>query len=336
MGLVELMVWAVLSVLIVGIIGFIYLNSKQITRGNDTISRLQENGRFALHLIDRDLRMAGFGGCDGLDVTPVSTLASAAYPYQFNVAIAGYHGDGSSWTPTLDASISALTPAPSASADVVTIRQIEGQGVQLTAAMAGSTGSLQVAPGSTLATGDILLVADCSAAAIFNATSFDAGSGVVGHATGGSTLPGNNTNDLGHAFSTDATVYRLVTRTYYVGPSARKPGTNALWVNAVPAYDGQLQPEEMVEGVDSVALSFGEDTDGDHAANRYVTADGVGTWSNVVSVKAQLLLASVLDNMATSPQPYKFPDTAASFTTPTDRRIRTVLSSVITLRNRVP
>lgn len=334
MGLVELMIWMAVSLLIIGIIGIIYVNSKQVTRVNDTISRLQENGRFAMSLIDSNMRMAGFRGCDGLDVTPASTLASTGYPYQFDVAVAGYHGGGASWTPALDPSLAAL--APSASADVVTIRQIDGQAVQLTAPMASSTGDLQVASGSPLAAGDVLLVADCGAAAIFNATSFNASSGVVGHGTGGSAIPGNSTNDLGHKFSTDAAVYRLVTRTYYVGPSLRKPGTNALWVDSVPAYDGQVQPEEMVEGVDGFVLYFGEDTTGDHAANRYVTADGVGTWTNVVSVRAQVLLASVLDNMATSSQPYKFPDTAVSSTTPTDRRIRTVFSSVITLRNRVP
>jgi type IV pilus assembly protein PilW len=64
-----------------------------------------------------------------------------------------------------------------------------------------------------------------------------------------------------------------------------------------------------------------------------VSANGVGTWGNVVSVKAQLLLATVKDNMTTAPQAYTF---NAVTTTPTDRRLRTVLSSVITVRNRVP
>jgi type IV pilus assembly protein PilW len=89
----------------------------------------------------------------------------------------------------------------------------------------------------------------------------------------------------------------------------------------------------MVEGVDGLALVFGEDLDGDKAANRYVTANAVGTWNNVVSVKAQLLLATVRDNMATAPQAYTFNGVT---TTPTDRRLRSVLSSVITVRNRVP
>ncbi len=66
---------------------------------------------------------------------------------------------------------------------------------------------------------------------------------------------------------------------------------------------------------------------------RYVTADAVSNWSNVVSVKAQVLLATVRDYVATSSQSYTFDGTT---TTPTDRKIRTAVSSVITLRNRVP
>ncbi len=333
MGLVELMVWAAISLLIVTIIGIIYVNSKQLARANDTISRMQENGRFADYLIDRDLRMAGYRGCNGGAVNPVNLLNSTDYPYQFNVGIAGYHASGGTWLPALDASVSALTPAPSSGADVVTIRQIDGPGFPLIATMASSSADLQIGPGSHLAAGDVLLVADCGAAAIFNATSVNSVSGLVGHDTGNAAVPGNSSSDLGHVFSTDASIYRMVTRTYYVAPSARKAGTTSLWANNVPAYDGQPQPEEMVEGVDGLVLLFGEDLDGAHAANRYVTADAVGTWSNVVSVRAQILLATVRDNVATSPQPYAF---AGVSTTPTDKRIRSALSSVITVRNRVP
>jgi type IV pilus assembly protein PilW len=89
----------------------------------------------------------------------------------------------------------------------------------------------------------------------------------------------------------------------------------------------------MVEGVDKFALLFGEDIDGDRAANRYATADAVGTWNNVVSVKAMVLLATVRDNMATGPQPYIFNGVT---TTPSDKKMRSSLSSMITLRNRVP
>jgi type IV pilus assembly protein PilW len=333
MGLVELLVWVAISLIIITIIGAIYINTKQLTRVNDTVSRLQENGRFVVHLLDRDVRMAGFRGCNGLSVTPLNALNSTAYAYQFSEALAGYHGGGGVFLPSLDASISTLIPAPVSNSDVVTIRHIDGPGVPITVKMTSSSSFLTVAAGSPLATGDVVIVADCSAAAVFNVTSFDPSTGRIAHDTAGTTVPGNQTEDLNHVFSTDASVYRLVTRTYYVGASARKPGSNALWSSSIPAYDGQPQPEEMVEGVDAISLYFGEDTDGDKAANRYVTADAVGTWGNVVSVKAQLLLTTVRDGVTTSPQPYNFAGVA---TTPTDRRMRSVLSSVITVRNRVP
>src|SRR5579862_2849621 len=318
MGLVELMVWVAVSLIIISVIGVIYVNSKQLTRVNDTTSRVQENGRFVAQLLDRDLRMAGFRGCNGMSVTPLNALNSTAYPYQFDIGMIGYRGSGGSWSPTLDASVSTLIPPPLTDSDVVTIRHIDGQGVPLIAQMSNTRDILTVAAGSPLATGDVVIVADCAAAAIFNVTSFDSGTGVITHAIGGVTTPGNITDDFSHIFSSDASVYRLVTRTYYVGASARKPGTNALWSSSIPAYDGQPQPEEMVEGVEGMALLFGEDTDGDKAANRYVAADAVGAWGNVVSVKAQLLLATVRDNVTTSPQPYNF---AGADYTPTDHRM---------------
>ncbi|MEP6941601.1 MAG: PilW family protein [Betaproteobacteria bacterium] len=333
MGLVELLVWVAISLVITSVIGTVYVNSKQLTRVNDTISRLQESGRFVIHLIDRDLRMAGFRGCNGLAVTPLNVLNSAtSYAYKFDTGLQGFYGYGGSWSPSLDSSISALTPSPAVDSDVITIRHIDGPGVPLTARMLTQTDDLTVAAGSGLAGGDILLVADCTAAAIFNASAYNAASGMISHAAGGG-APGNSASDLGHVFGTEASVYRLVTRTYFVAPSVKKSGTSTLWSYSVPAYDGQPQPEEMVEGVDRLAVQFGEDLDGDRAANRYTNAAGVSTWNNVVSIKAQVLLATVRDNMATASQPYTFNGVT---TTPTDKKMRTALSSVITVRNRVP
>jgi type IV pilus assembly protein PilW len=194
MGLVELLVWMAISLLIISVIGVVYANTKQLTRVNDTVSRLQENGRFVIYLLDHDIRMAGFRGCNGNDASVgyVSVLDSTAYPYQFNVAIAGFHGASGTWSPVLPTEISGLTPAPLAGTDVVTVRFIDGTGVPLTAAMSNSQDDIQVAPGSALGRGDVLLIADCSAFAIFNATNVN-GDGKIIHNTGNSTSPGNTT-----------------------------------------------------------------------------------------------------------------------------------------------
>ena len=328
MTLVELMVGLVLALIVVWIAGSLYVTNKQVTRVNDSISRLQENGRFAMHVLEDDLRMAGFRGICGNTITPNSVLNSAAYPYQFNVGLAGFHGTGASWAPTLDASISGLSPAPLPDRDVVTVRRFDASPMALTAAMASPTADLQVAPGTALAAGDLLLVADCTAAAIFQVTGY--GAGVIAHASGAGT-PGNSTANLGRRFGPDASVYRLVTRTYYIAPSARKAGSNSLWANSSPSYQGVTQPEELAEGVEQLLVLYGEDLDTDRAANRYVTAENVTTWDKVVSVRLQTLLATTSASTTISPQPYTFDGTT---TTPTDRRLRTPIASVITLRNR--
>lgn len=332
-SLVELMVACTVGLIILGVIGSVYDNSKQITRVNDTISRLQENGRFAIQLLDRDLRMAGFRGCGGPTIAPVNVLNSTSYLYQYAVGLTGNKASGGGWLPSLDAALTSLSPSPGTGADVVTLRYIDGPGVPLSARMASPTDTLQVSAGSPLATGDIVLVADCAASAIFHATNFVAGTGVISHDAGVGAAPTNTTTNLGQIFGTDASAYRLVTKTYFIAPSARKPNIKSLWINSVPNYDGQPQPVEMVEGVERFLMLYGEDTDGDQAANRYVAADAVGNWTNVVSAKALLLLATTNDNMATSPQPYTFNGVT---TTPTDRRMRQSLTSLITLRNRTP
>jgi len=80
MGLVELLVWMAISLLIISVIGVVYGNTKQLTRVNDTVSRLQENGRFVVYLLDRDIRMAGFHGCDSATVTRLSPSSISARP----------------------------------------------------------------------------------------------------------------------------------------------------------------------------------------------------------------------------------------------------------------
>jgi type IV pilus assembly protein PilW len=198
--------------------------------------------------------------------------------------------------------------------------------------MTSGTDVLQIAAGSPVAAGDVLLVADCAAAAIFVASAVST-TGVISHDLAQGNSFGNASLNLQHAFGPDASVYRLVTRTFYVAPSVNKPATSSLWTASTPNYRGTPQPTEVGEGIDAIRLVFGEDTDGDRAANKYVAADAVGNWANVVSVKPQLLLATTSDRMATAPQPYTFDGVQV---VPTDMRVRSVLASLITLRNRVP
>jgi type IV pilus assembly protein PilW len=184
-----------------------------------------------------------------------------------------------------------------------------------------------VDPQNGLQQSDIVLVTDCTAAAILQISNADPStSGTIAHNTGAATSPGNATKDLGKVFGSDAELMKLTTVTYFIAASSLVPGSNSLWRRK----DGGA-PEELAQGVDNMQILYGEDIDSDHAANRYVPANAVTDMNHVVSLKVSLLTVSMQDNVTSTPQPYTF---NGATVTPTDHRLRRVYTSVVSLRNR--
>jgi type IV pilus assembly protein PilW len=104
--------------------------------------------------------------------------------------------------------------------------------------------------------------------------------------------------------------------------------------------------DELIEGIENLQLLYGVDTDAPVVTdtadevfgtpNYYVTADNVVQgdydWSNVVSVQISLLARTTDDNVTLQAVPYTYNGVT---TTPTDKRVRRVYTSTITLRNRL-
>ena len=331
-SLIEFMVAMVIGLFLIAAVGATYLGNKGAFSEGRAVSVMQDNGRFALETLSRDIRLAGFSGCMGSGTVGNTLNNSGSFLYSFSQGVQGFHGSGSSWTPALDASIGAGV-APLAGTDVLTLRRAEGPSYGLSAPyMALSTDAPHVdaallAP-DKLKQNHFVLVRDCTAAAVFQITNVDATtSGTLKHLAGAGS-PGNASGDLGRVFGSDAQATRVVTASYFLAPSVAVPGRNSLWEQT----DAQA-PSEMALGVDNLQILFGEDTDGDLTANRYVTADQVSNMASVVSVRLSLLLSSD-DNTAQSPEPYTF--NGVGPVTPTDRRLRTVFTTVVSLRNRTP
>ncbi len=62
-GLIELMIAMTLSLLIGAAVIQVFLGQRQTFRTQDDMARIQENARFALEQIARDVRFVGFWGC---------------------------------------------------------------------------------------------------------------------------------------------------------------------------------------------------------------------------------------------------------------------------------
>jgi type IV pilus assembly protein PilW len=64
MTLIEIMIALLLGVFLLAGVIQIFISSRETNRVQEALSRLQENGRFAMDFIGRDIRMADYRACD--------------------------------------------------------------------------------------------------------------------------------------------------------------------------------------------------------------------------------------------------------------------------------
>ena len=77
-GLVELMVSITLGLLLTAAVMQTLVAANTSYRIQDSLSQIQEAGRYAIHFLGKDLRMAGYMGCASLSNVPVNNIAD--YP----------------------------------------------------------------------------------------------------------------------------------------------------------------------------------------------------------------------------------------------------------------
>ncbi|GAB4361723.1 MAG: PilW family protein [Gammaproteobacteria bacterium] len=314
-SLVELMVAIVISLFLVAGVVQVYISNKSTYRFGEALSRLQENGRFALDYMATEIRQADFWGCADLTAVQNNLNPSAG------------------WTSFLTAGGVAGTDNPTGTPDVLTIRGALDRGLRLRKVMPDTAAAAFVPLLSGLSQGDIVLLSDCLDGDIFQITNISPGTGgdsdkaALVHNAGSVVSPGNSTHTLSKAYGLDAGVYLMSARTFSV---ANNPaGEPALFVTG----NGGA-PQELVDGVEDMQILYGEDTDvpGDGVPNRYVPAGAVADMNAVTAIRVSLLLRSPEDNVLETPQTYTYNGGAP--VTAGDRRLRQVYTATINIRNR--
>ena len=124
---------------------------------------------------------------------------------------------------------------------------------------------------------------------------------------------------------------RIGTYAYFVSNKV----VNGASMPVLNRYDGG-QVFELVEGVEDMQISYGEDTDGDRTADAYRDASAVFDWSAVVSARIHLLLRTNDNNLSDAPMDYVFNGaTVAGGSLPaSDRYLRREFTATVTVRNR--
>lgn len=347
-GLVEVLVAITIGlILLAGAISMLSTN-KWTYRVVEHQSRIQENARYALETLARDLRMAGYFGClDNLSkVTNHVNGASGGSLLDSAVPVDGlenYDPSGATANKTWYPSGSTTMPASIVTgSDAISMRYLDpttAVGI-VPPLMPNTSSALHTAAGNGLAVGEIVAVSDCDNADIFQITGPqdpDA-TGTFNHNTGGSEAPGNASKDFAKSYEEDATILKMASVTYYIGTGA--DGRNALFRGVIPASGDMslMDTRELVQGVEQMHILYGKDTSGDNVPDTYLKAGAAGlttdvNWDSVVNLRISLMVSSdeevgqEVDNKART---LLDQNVAAAG----DRRYRRVFTTTINMRNK--
>ncbi|HBK46823.1 MAG TPA: pilus assembly protein PilW [Xanthomonadaceae bacterium] len=398
LSLIELMIAVIIgSILILGLIQ-VFSASRAAYQLSQGIARNQENGRFAMDFLARDLRMAGHMGCVN-DQSLLSTdsagnltggnirslflngddrnannVAALPFPLRFDLSIQGFEANGTSpgdsvnlpatpvvgaagdWTPTLPAELSGLGIIKGS--DVVVLRYLSPEEETITGFAAGGTSTISYADesaagSSRVATGGhgLYALADCQGATVFQASAAPSDTTMTVSATGLNKTSLDFVGALDGALAYregQASLFRAESVAYYIAMNGGNPSVPALYRvrwGAAPGGDALTSaPEELVEGVDSMQLLYGEDSAdlSSTIPTGYIdtvnTADTIGDgtngkrWRRVGAVQLGLLVRSsersgseqVVNNVL-----------QVGMTPPEDGNYRSTYETTIALRNRL-
>lgn len=347
--IVELMVALTIGLIIMAAVIRLFATSRGTYQLEESLARVQESGRFAVEFLSQDIRMAGYAGCSAnLSGSQVSNIvANPTSASQFNPeGISGYKyactsscsGALTEWDPDLPADYFSSGETPVTGTDVLVIQRGSSLSTHLAGNTSPSNANIQVLNSaallSAISTGDILMVSDCKNADVFKITNLSSGGSdktTVVHAVAGD---GNTQPQMNHSYGNDAEIMKLVTRIYYVGRRGNNADNPPSLFRKELATNGSLETQELVEGVEVMRLSYGEDQGSDKVPDMYRdTPTAIANWRKVITVRAGLLVRTT-ENVEQSLDT-KVYDLAGAFSAGpyNDKRRRRAFNSTVQIRN---
>lgn len=337
-SLIELMVAVLLGLVLIAGIGHLFLSSNRTYLQQNELSRIQENARFAMNLLARDIRMAGYTGCPqptNLANTLYTTTDSREWMTHFDKGIMGI------------SQINKSRIDSAAISEAIVIHKLDAEEGQVVSSHNLSSAQLSVA-GSDYDEGDLLALVEqrCDQVSLFRAANGSSGSSLF-HVAGlsgslyncTSSLKGNyncmnGVSDNSPYSHKNSVVMPVSSLAYYLRKSDGVPNLYRKYAGEYTSGTARYA-ESLIEGIEGLSFLYGYDTDGDRTPDQYRTADSIGLfsadWKNVVSVRMELLARS-FSEIAEVVQPYFF---AGQRITPTDKYLRRSFVMTVELRNRV-
>lgn len=342
LSLVELMVAMVVAlILLLGVVQ-IYLGTSATSRTQEGLSRVQENARFAIDTLSRDIRMAGHNGCARTSPPDVTVMANHA---DEDYILSGQHVVGVTDADNAPAEFWINGAPDNLVEDQPAVRVTFSSGGEVAAEEGSFGNSAEFDIDSNtigLRQNDFAMVTDCRTAHVFEITNNidDSDSTInIAHSAGGGQTGGGNSphqwDGSEQNYDGGAQVMRFYSYTYYVGENPN--GDPALYRREDMRSAGQSDVVELVDNVQAMRIAYGEDTDEDRQVDQYVTANDLNDtdWEDVVSFRIALLLRS--EEVLAEEHTTSFDLLGQGTLTFTDdRRIYQQAATTIALRNRMP
>lgn len=347
LSLIELMIAMVLGIVIVGGCISIFTGVVRSSSLNQSISTLQSKARFAIDMVGRDVRSAGFLGCASPQDTELNiATVNAPTANLEQTAITGAIVGATNWTPAIPDGFTPPTTVgkPVEGTQALSVQFARYQGSALASNMSGRGSSIVLSDplGVSVFSGDLMVISDCTRADLFEVST-------ISGPESGKTIQPTDSLAKAYAVSTD---FPQNTRTmlfsssiYYIGDTQRVTeqgdAVYSLYQQTYP-YTAVNLPLELIEGVDQMQLEFGVRLASNTIA--YLEpGDTAFNSSTIETVRIGLLMASLkrysdvdtTREYALAGRPV-VPDstTTTSATYPADKRMRMPFNATFTVRNR--
>lgn len=362
LSLIELMIAMVLGLTLAAGVIQIYVGNSVTERSQEARGRIQENGRFGLNFLAEEIHMAGYLGChSGIDPDSVNvTLDSPPASFQPEQGIQGWEADGTDpgtiansannvavvdtdgggWGTSGGNVLPSIDAVPDS--DILRVWSGSGDVGTINSITPGAETVVNISP-IDIDEGDILMLSDCEQADWIQACEIDdVGGGTSLDITLSDACGPGNIASAPITSDTGGEVIKLESSILYVGKRNDTAANSPALFRARLGNDAAPgNPEELIEGVESMQILYGVNIDNDvrNTADGYLPADQVPDWKDVVSVRISLLMQSIEDGVVPEPQSYVFngvtySGVGANGALPDDNRVRRVFTATIALRNR--
>lgn len=333
-SLVELMISMLIGLVITGAVTQVFLSSKLTFSMQGNMSRLQENGRFALQYLAAQARPAGVGMGIRMPEEQICVVASNADPADWagmNRPVWGKRSTGASGDFGLAGSDEVYLFRNDDCDAFLTEDEVLAPGKNANVKVTAYCPSMQQ--------NNVVMIADMEKAVLIRITNkpnANAPEPTLVHSAGSN----SKTADCGGfkfdeiEFVSPARVIGFEHKAYYVAETGRTASNGqavrALFVrNTVTGV-----AEEIVDGVESMRVRYGVTGGNRTAVLQYMTAaevEAANRWGDVRTLSFELLLVADGQTAGAESQSLTFDGAAVA----ADGRLRQVYRTVVALRNRI-